>query len=101
MSEHAVIVHFNRPIGGLQALYTLEDRLTEAIEQAGVGEFDGNEVAIDLSHGTFFMYGPNADALFAVVKPILQETSFMAGAEVIRRYGEADDPSAREVRLTM
>ena len=101
MSEHAVIVNLNRPIGDLQSLYSLEDRLVEAIEQAGVGEFDGNEVAIDLSHGTLFMYGADADALFSVVKPILRKTAFMAGVEVVLRYGEAADLSAREVRMTI
>ena len=101
MSEHAVIVSFNRSISDVQSLYSLEDRLVEAIEQAGVGEFDGSEVAVDLSHGTLFMYGPDAEALFAVVKPILKTAAFMAAADVVLRYGEAADWSAREVRLTI
>lgn len=33
----------DRPIG----LDEIEDPLIEAIERAGVGEFDGNEIAVD------------------------------------------------------
>lgn len=91
MVEHAVIVRFNYGQTSLDPLVELEDELTEAIENADVGEYDGNEIAVDLTDGTIYMYGPNADALFKTVRPILKSTSFMKGATVTLRFGPPED----------
>jgi hypothetical protein len=96
MSEHAVIVRFTYGLNDLDALFALEDRLDDAIERAAVGEYDGHEIATDLSDGSIYMYGPDADDLFAVVLPVLRATDFTVGASVVRRYGEASDFNARE-----
>jgi hypothetical protein len=37
------------------------------------------------------MYGPNADLLFEVVKPILESSKLMKGATVKKRYGPPQD----------
>ena len=94
--EHAVIVHFNYWSTDLQPLFALEDKLEQAISAADVGELDGNEVATDGSDGYLYMYGPDADMLFAAVEPVLKSSSFMAGASVTRRYGPPED-GVREV----
>ena len=91
-NEQAVIVRFEYGSTDLAPLGELEDRLIAAIDAAEVGEFDGNEVAVDGSHGFLYMYGPDADALFATVKPILESAEFMKGARVKVRYG----PAAKE-----
>jgi hypothetical protein len=99
--EHAVIVAFAY-IGStdLQPLFALERQLEEAITAARAGEYDGNEVAVDGSDGTLYMYGPDADKLFAAVRPTLEACSFMKGAVVKLRYGPpADGVPEREVRL--
>lgn len=85
--EHAVIVHFMYGSTDLERLFELEHRLEAAISAAGVGEYDGNEVAVDGSDGYLYMYGPDADKLFDVIRPILETTLFMRGAEVRKRYG--------------
>jgi hypothetical protein len=64
--------------GDLVALYAVEGQLQAAINAAGVGEFDANEIAVDLSDCSLYMYRPNAEVLFTVVRPIL------AGAECLR-----------------
>lgn len=86
-SEHAVIVSFRYGSTDLSRLFALEDRLERAIDAARAGEFDGNEVAADGSHGTLYMYGADADALFAAVRSVLESTDFMKGASVRLRYG--------------
>ena len=96
--EHAILVKFNYGLDTLDALFELEDALTEALERAGVGEYDGNDIATDLSDGTLYMYGPDADALIAVAMPILKSAPFMKGARYSCRYGDAADPSAKEVQ---
>ena len=94
--EHVVIVTFMYGSKNLDTLFELESKLEAAIEEAKVGEYDGNEVAVDGSDGTLYMYGPDADKLFIVVKPILESVPFMRGAQVTRRYGPPKD-GVREV----
>jgi hypothetical protein len=76
-------------------LFELEEQLEKAISEAKVGEYDGNEIAVDGSDGSLYMYGPDADRLFAVVEPIIRTSSFMKGAQAKRRYGGAGS-GARE-----
>lgn len=101
MSEHAVIVYFdNYGSTYLSRLFALEDVLTEAIDAAGVGEFDGNEISADGTDGTLYMYGPDADKLMAVVIPVLEKSDFTRQARVILRYGPPED-GVREVEVRL
>lgn len=92
--EHAVIVEFSYGSTDLKPIFELGDRLREAIESAGAGEYDGNEVEAVGASGSLYMYGPSADALFNVVGPILRTCPFMRGATVRLRYG----PPGKESR---
>jgi hypothetical protein len=92
-NDHAVIVHFAYGSTDLSALFELETRLEAAIAKAKAGEFDGNEIATDGSDGFLYMYGPDADRLFAAIRPCLEGTPFTRGAEVQLRYGPAGEDS--------
>jgi hypothetical protein len=85
--EHAVLVRFAYGSTDLSRLFALEEQLERAIAAAAVGEYDGNEVATDGSDARLYMYGPDADALFAAVRPALEAAPFMRGAQVTLRYG--------------
>ncbi|MBR0831111.1 hypothetical protein JQ596_36945 [Bradyrhizobium manausense] len=100
MTEHAVIIRFRYGSTNLDRLFELEGQLDAAISKAEVGEYDGNEIAVDGSDGSLYMYGPDADRLFAVVEPIIRAHSFMKGAQVRRRYGGAKS-GAREITSTI
>jgi len=91
MEDHAVIVHFQYGSRDLQAMFDLEDKLESAIAEAGAGEYDGNEIAVDGSDGRLYMYGPDADGLTDVVRPILATAPFMKGATITKRYGPPED----------
>jgi hypothetical protein len=97
--DHAVLVNFDY-IGStdLTLLFALETKLEAAIDAAKVGEFDGNEVATDGSDGTLYMYGPDADRLFEIIKPVLEGCSFMRGARITLRYGS---PGADQRQLVL
>ena len=69
----------------------MEDKLEEIFSTSEIGEYDGNEMATDLSDGSLYMYGLNADRLFEIVIPILSETAFIKGAKAIKRYGSPND----------
>jgi len=90
-SRQALIVVFKYGLPDLDPISALEVRLTEAIQAAGVGKYSGNVIAPDLSGGVLFMDGPDADALYAAVSPVLRSSAFMKGAECTRRYGSARD----------
>ncbi|MGZ3184999.1 MAG: hypothetical protein ACXU8N_21400 [Telluria sp.] len=98
--EQAVIVHFKYGSTDLSPLFELEDRLESVISKAKVGEYDGHEIAVDGSDGRLYMYGPNADRLFEVVKPVLEAATFMKGAKVVKRYGPPGKDS-REVSIVL
>ena len=91
MAEHAVVVTFTYAGANPDPLFALEDRLREAIDAGGVGEFDGNELASDLSDGTLYMYGPDAEALFKVVRPLLAEAECFRTAAATLRFGPPAD----------
>lgn len=101
--DHAVIAHLrlsDRSFGSeteRAALYLLEDRLAAAIERASAGEFDGNEFGG--GECTLYMYGPDADALYNAIVPVLQMNPLARGGYAVKRYGDARDPNAREVRV--
>ncbi|MGZ3183506.1 MAG: hypothetical protein ACXU8N_13780 [Telluria sp.] len=97
-AEQAVIVQFHYGSRDLTGLFALEDRLGPAISAAGVGEYDGNEIAVDGSVGRLYMFGPSADALFEVVRPILASAPFMLGAQAVKRYGPPA-PDTREAAV--
>ncbi|MEU9304484.1 hypothetical protein [Streptomyces sp. NPDC048269] len=88
--EHAVIARYRLADDGLggqsqrEVVRQAQSLLTEAIEQADVGEFDGNEFGG--GEVVLYAYGPNADELFAVMAPILHDLPFRP-AHVILRYG--------------
>ena len=99
-SEHAVIVHFDHGSKDLQPLFALEDQLEQAINNAGVGELDGNEVAADGSDGSLYMYGPDADRLFEAVRPILERSTAIRNAIATIRYGPPEE-SVRSVQVQL
>jgi len=88
-SEQAVVIHFHYGSRDLTKLFELENKLEAVVAKARVGEYDGHEVAIDGSDGFLYLYGPDADKLFQVIRPTLEKASFIRGAEVVKRYGPA------------
>src|SRR5262245_18626083 len=78
--EHAVIVEFVYGSTDLQPVFDLSEELETAIVGARAGEFDGNEVAADGSDGSLYMYGPDADRLFQLIRPILERCAFTRDA---------------------
>jgi hypothetical protein len=97
--EQAVLVHLKNT--DIHGVFAIEDSLEPAVSEAGVGEYDGNEVAVDGSEAVLYAYGPDADALWNVMRPIVESANPPEGSYVIKRYGEASDPAAKEVRVEL
>ena len=75
--EQAVIAKFKYEESELAPLSELCGSLESVISQNQVGEFDGHEIATDLSDGLLYMYGIDADALFKAIEPMLVGASCM------------------------
>src|SRR5512138_4037772 len=84
-ADHVVIVRFAFEGTDLQHVFELEDRLRTAIDDAGAGRFDGNEVGN--GECLLYMYGRDADALFRSVEPVLRASPLTGKARVTRLYG--------------
>ena len=103
--EHAVIAHLplvEDPFGSereREIIADLAGKLQRAINGHDVGEFDGEELGG--GRCVLYMYGPDADRLFDVVRPILKNASLGDGGFVIKRYGEAKDPNAVEAKVVL
>jgi hypothetical protein len=103
-AEHAVITHL--PLSGgefgaeaeREAVFALEDELIEAAAAVG-GEHDGNEFGG--GEVVLYTYGPDADVLFDAIRPCLAAFPLRSGAFAVKRYGRADDPEAKEERVSL
>jgi len=88
VNEQAVLIYFNYNLESLDPFYNLVDQLRICIEENNLGEYDGHEMAMDQSDGSFYMYSPDALNLFNNIQPILRETDFLKKAEVVIRYDD-------------
>jgi len=77
-------------------LSTIEDQLIEILADRKLGIFDGNQVG--KAGATLYLYGPDAERLFAGIEQTLREYPLCQGARVIIRRGGEGAPD-REVRL--
>lgn len=100
-AEQAVIVAL-APSGLDQAVYdqndltTLEDQIIQSLQGTSLGAFDGNEIGP--SGCTLYLYGPDAEALYAKIEPVLRSHPLCQSARVTIRQG---GPGAlqRETRI--
>ena len=96
--EHAVIVYFDYGIEDLEPIFQLGNKLEKIISDNNVGEYDGNEMAMDYSDGSLYMYGPNAEVLFKTIKSTLEETDFLKGSIAKLRFGPPED-GVKEIEI--
>ncbi len=99
-NEQAVIIHLdgmNLPdeIYATCDLMTLEEKL-QSVVRDGLGEYDGNESGP--GETLVYLYGPDAELLFAAIEPVLREYPLCRNAKVIIRRGSVG-ASQREVRI--
>ena len=104
-NEHSVIVHLrlsDNEFGTTEerdSIHGLTSELERRIDKAAVGEFDGDEFGG--GECTLFMYGPDAERLFAAIEEPLRASAHARRGIVIKRYGPIEDSSAREVRIEL
>jgi hypothetical protein len=86
-SEQEVEVRFAYGSTNFQYAYALGDQLRIAIAETRMGEYEGHELDPDGSEGTFFLFGPDAEAIFRAIRPVLTASPIMRGAIVTLHFG--------------
>jgi len=92
-----VEVHFEYGSTNFQYVYALGDQLQLAITEAKVGEYDGHAIPADGSEGRYFINGPDAEAIFRVIAPVLEASALMRGATVTLHFGPRRWGTAKRV----
>jgi signal peptidase I len=90
--EQGVQVHVTGP----NALFELSGKLEHSVSTSGLGKYDGDGAALDGSGADFFAYGPDADALWNVMKPIVEADHPPRGSYATLQYG-SDLPFDRQM----
>src|SRR5215475_8784150 len=99
-TKQAVIIYFNYGLEEDEPFYELSDKLRALVDGSGLGEYDGHEIAMNNSDGSFYMYGPDAKKLYEVVKETIEKTPFMEGANIVLRFGPPEE-GVKEVSFTL
>lgn len=80
-------VRFDYGSTNFQFVYAIGDQIRVAVADAKVGEYDGHELPADGSEGRIFVYGPDAEAIFRAIRPVLEASPLMRGATVTLWFG--------------
>lgn len=97
MSLQSVVIRFHYGKSDMEPLYELEERIAEAVEESGAGDYDGMEMSMDSEEGEMSLTGPDAHALLEAISPVLESVRFMRGAEAELRLGPDEDSEAETV----
>ena len=99
--KQSVVIHLklsNSKFGTkeeIAAMGALETQLQKIVADAKVGKLDGNEIG--QGEYEIFIYGPDADKLFDVVKPTLNKSPLTNGATVVKQHGGEGAPEDKVV----
>jgi len=101
-TEQAVIAYLKLSDNDLgqpderDSVHALGEQLERLIKEQQAGEYDGDEFGG--GYAKLYMYGPDANKLFAAVIDAIKKHSFRRGSYVIRRFGK---PGAKEERIDL
>jgi len=85
--KQEVEVFFAYGSTNFQYVYALGDQLHIAVSEARAGEYDGHEITSSGSECKLFLFGPDAEAIFRVISPVLAASPLTRGAVITLRFG--------------
>ena len=99
LNNQAVIISFNFTGNGIESLYNLEDILEEIIKKNKVGILDGHEIGPN-GDCKLFLYGPNAEILFKVIKSVFENNNSLKNVTARLRFG-ADIEESKSIDVNI
>lgn len=84
--SESVVIHFDYRTKDWLRFFKFEDELARFIEGAGIGEYDGNALSDTGADCSMYIYGPDANAILALIAPRLRSTPLLARVIVTLRY---------------
>ena len=99
VKEQSVIIYFKYGKDEDEPFYELSEKLDKIISENKLGLYDGHEIAMDNSDGSYYIYGPSAEAIFKAIKPTLEETDFMRGGMAVLTFGPNTDSPQLDIDL--
>jgi hypothetical protein len=94
---HSIVIRFRFGQHNLEPIAYLEGRIMAALKNTALGAYAGSKMEEDYSHGFLYLQGPDADALFAAIKPELEKNALMDNAEIRLRYGPLNAQAEEKV----
>ncbi len=65
----------------------------------GIGMLDGHDIDVDGKDANFYLYGPDADALYGAVIAVLRRHAITANGAATLQYGAVNNPDARNEKI--
>lgn len=93
-----VVVSFG-PYGSLDEIHRVAAMMFDNIPE-DIGRYDGHEVNMDDTDGKLFAYGRNAEELFKLMQPMLQQFDFLNKAVIYLRFNK-DDGTYSELEFSL
>lgn len=83
--EQSLIVSFKYLADDINPLFTLSKELENILSSNNIGELDGNEVDTDLTEGTLFFYGDNAEQIKEAIQSTLLNSPIIEQITIKKR----------------
>ena len=103
MAEQAMFIDILRR--EVDVTYDVVERIALKVEpilqDTGIGEYDGDTLAVDGSHARLYFYGPDADTILISLSETLRTSLAQYSVGAYLRYGDVDDPSAVEKTIRL
>ncbi len=80
--QESLIIRFSYGLADPEPFFRMDEELNRVVEASSTGEYDGHEIAVNLSDGSLYFYGPSAAKIRELIAPTLAAYPFMTGAEV-------------------
>lgn len=78
--QESLIIRFTYGMADLEPLFRMDEDLHRVMETSDAGEYDGHEIAVNLTDGSLYFYGPSAARIRELISPSLVAYPFMTGA---------------------
>lgn len=96
---HSIVIEFDYQETELDELFIFERQLEKLVRKNKAGKYDGHELALDGTGARLYLYAHDADALFKLVRPMLEVWPQMKNGVAVLKFGEGMNAPQIEIRI--